>query len=100
MHQLHTPGMVIGGMSDALFLSKSIQIQPNDKLYVFSDGVFEVFYPDTDKILTVEDFAEELLKEAPSNVSKVKSMMEFSQKIQNKNNFDDDFSIVEIIFRE
>ena len=37
--QLVTPGMVIGGLNDSTFISDKVIVKPNDRLYVFSDGV-------------------------------------------------------------
>lgn len=97
--QLGTPGMVIGGMPEVTFTSNNVTIHPGDKLYLFSDGVYEINYKDKKNMMTLEDFAQELSQPARSGKSKVESMVNFSQEAQGNGNFEDDFSLVEFCFK-
>lgn len=97
--QLKTPGMVIGGMPGITFTSQTVSIASGDILYVFSDGVYEVDYKDKPGMMTVDEFAKELAAKNTTNVSKVQSMVTFSRNIQGKDNFEDDFSLLEICFK-
>ncbi len=97
--KLKTNGIVIGGMPDSKFESASTIIPKGAKLYVFSDGVYEVNYADGSGIMTVDDFAKELLAPALEGKSKTDSMLEFSKHAQQNEQFEDDFSLCEIILK-
>ncbi len=97
--ELSTPGMVVGGMPGMRFEKKSIQIQSEDRLYVFSDGVYEVDYADGSGMMTVEAFAEALQTPPEENLSKVESMVSFVRRAQGREAFEDDFSLIEIQFQ-
>lgn len=96
--KLETPNMVIGAMPGIKFKSEEIKIQQKDKLYIFSDGVYEIQYANKDTMMTLDEFAQELTT-PPSSTSKVKAMVEFSCNVQASNKFDDDYSLVEIVFK-
>jgi len=97
--KLMTGGMVIGGMPDAQFKSDEIKIERGSKLYVFSDGVYEVDYADGSGIMSVDDFAAELVKPSKNGEGKVSEMMKFSQDAQKSEQFEDDFSLCEFTFK-
>src|SRR5207244_1499512 len=97
--KLETPGMVIGGMPGVKFTSKTHPINAGEKLYVFSDGVYEVNFKNKPGMMTLDDFAEELAKPARENNTKVRSMFAFSAETQGTDKFEDDYSIVELIFK-
>lgn len=96
--KLATPGMVIGGFRGISFTSNKVTIQPNDHLYIFSDGVYEVDYNNQNRMMSVDDFAQELLNPPANNKTKVQSMVEFSSNAQGSKYFSDDYSLVEIVF--
>lgn len=95
---LSTPGMVVGGMPGLRFEKKSVEIRTKDRLYVFSDGVYEVNYADGSGMMTVEEFAKALQLPAEEGKSKVESMVSFVRRAQGQEAFEDDFSLVEIQF--
>lgn len=99
LHQLATPGMVVGGMSGGKFQADSIKVDKNDKLYVFSDGAFEIQYKNSGEMMTFEEFIEELNTPPHTGQSKVESMVQFAKAAQAKEVFEDDFSLVEILFK-
>lgn len=97
--KLSTPGMVIGGLSEATFTSNHITIKPNDRIYILSDGVYEIDYLGKNTMMTVDDFAQELLKPPYPNMTKVQSMVKFCSDAQGSPYFSDDYSLVEILFK-
>lgn len=97
--KLFTPGMVIGGLSGVSFTSNKIAIQPNDRLYIFSDGVYELDYATENKMMSIDDFAQELIRPSSPNLTKVESMVKFSCNSQASEYFNDDYSLVEILFK-
>jgi sigma-B regulation protein RsbU (phosphoserine phosphatase) len=96
---LNTPNAIIGALPDLPFHAARIAIAPGDHLFVFSDGVYEVNYAAREGMMTVEEFAAGLAQETPSNVRKVEDMVAFVRRAQGRDNFDDDFSLVEITFK-
>lgn len=99
LSQLATPGMVVGGMPGCEFKAASIKVNPGNKLYVFSDGAFEIQYKNSEKMMSFDEFINELNTPARSGLTKVESMVRFSKAAQAKEVFDDDFSLVEILFK-
>lgn len=97
--KLSTPGMVIGALSEATFSASRIIIQPNDHLYILSDGVYEIDYLGKNSMMTVDDLAKELLKPPLPNMTKINSMVKFCSEAQGSPYFNDDYSLVEIIFK-
>ena len=97
--KLITGGIVIGGMPDAKFPCSCAEIPHGAKLFVFSDGVYEVECADKHRMMTVDEFADELAKPAPQGKSKVEAMAEFSQNAQKCEQFEDDFSLCEFDFK-
>ena len=97
--KLMTGGIVIGGMPDAKFSSRTVDVPENSKLYVFSDGVYEVKYADGNGMMSVDDFARGLLLPPEDGRGKAESMLDFSRKAQNNDQFEDDFSLCEITMK-
>lgn len=99
--KLSTRGLMIGGMPDVPYATqKTDGIDPGSRLYVFSDGVYEVEYANGGGVMSVEDFATELARPVENGARKVKAMRGFSQRAQAGTDFEDDFSLVEICFGE
>ncbi len=97
--KLKTNGMVIGGMSESKFESASVTVPPKSKLYIFSDGVYELEYANGSGMMTVDDFAAELIKPSQPTKTKTESMLDFSKSAQNNEQFEDDFSLCEITLK-
>lgn len=99
VEKLSTGGMIVGGMPGTKFKEAEAEISPGSRLYVFSDGVYEVNYADGRGMMGVDEFIAELAKPAKEK-SKVEEMMRFSQSAQNSERFEDDFSLFEISFKQ
>ncbi|GHC00507.1 fused response regulator/phosphatase [Cerasicoccus arenae] len=99
LQRLATPGMIVGGMPGTIFSNDSVTIQSGDKLYVFSDGVYEVDYPDGRGMMTDDEFAVQLEAVAPSGATKVDAMVDWVREQQGRDAFEDDYSLVEVIFK-
>lgn len=98
MVKLATNGMIVGSVSDMEYKTASITIERFNRLYVFSDGVYEIAYPDGKGMMTFETFCEELAKPVSIKERKVSKMLEFAQIAQNSKSFADDFTLLELIF--
>ncbi len=96
---LNAVNAIIGAMPGMQFKSERVTLAPGDRLFVFSDGVYEVNYADRPEIMmTVEEFAAELARPAPAGVRKVEDVVAFIRRAQGRENFEDDFSLLEIQF--
>jgi len=94
--ELHTPGFIIGGMEEAVFHQASVNIESYNRLYIFSDGVFEITRADS-SILSYAEFVD-VLKEASSGDDPLSTIYQFSLSVNGKKKFDDDFSLLEVVF--
>lgn len=93
---LSTPGMVIGAMPGMEFGAGEVKVSAGDRLYVFSDGVYEVNYADGSGMMTVEAFAAELHRRACSGEEGTPHrMVEWVRQQQGRDDFEDDFSLCE-----
>tara|TARA_B100000965_G_scaffold406045_1_gene442855 strand:- start:329 stop:1555 length:1227 start_codon:yes stop_codon:yes gene_type:complete len=98
--KLKTQGMLIGAMPDEnLFEGASVQVNQGDRLYIFSDGVYEVLRKGSEEMLQLEPFAEALVPSAERGQRKIDAMVSFVQAFQGDPKFEDDFSLLEITFK-
>lgn len=97
--ELKTPGLVIGAVPDAEFENASCKIGPHDRLYVFSDGVYEVTRVDG-SMETLNEFVDLLKKPSQEMGKELDGIIQFTRDIQGKMVFADDFSILEMIFEK
>jgi phosphoserine phosphatase RsbU/P len=94
--RLRTPGLVIGAMPNIEYTQKETPVQSGDRLYVFSDGMYEINDAHTGQMYTLDECVHLFEKPEPN---KVASLLKATQKIQGKDNFDDDFSLLEVLFK-
>jgi serine phosphatase RsbU (regulator of sigma subunit) len=89
---LQTRNLVIGAMPEETFESASAVLAPGDKLYLFSDGVFEIVTRDDQRVWQIEDFLPLLghasLHEEPEHLFRV------VRGLARPGPLDDDFSIL------
>lgn len=97
--QLGTMNAIIGALPGLEFNNGQVTLAAGDRLYIFSDGVYEVNYADRpEAMMTVEEFGAGLAKPAAPGMRKVEDMVAFVRKAQGRENFEDDFSLMEIQF--
>ncbi|THB70606.1 MAG: response regulator [Desulfovibrio sp.] len=94
--ELHTPGLMIGGMAGMEFQARETEVQGPSKLFFFSDGVYEITKPDG-KVLLYQEFAEYLTHSEPG-VSDITRVRDYAVSLQGRDTFDDDFSMVMVRF--
>lgn len=97
--QLNSSGVIMGVLPTVDFHNASCVIEPYNRLYLFSDGVYEInkaqggVFELAEFITLLESLPK---KEIPSNLDHI---VNFAQNLQgNKISFSDDFSIIEVIF--
>ena len=97
VNQLRTPNFVIGGRRDAVYQGKTQLINRPSRLYVFSDGVFDITKIDG-SIWGINEFLEFMTKTFNAEHSILDRILGYAQEISQKEEFDDDFTILEIFF--
>lgn len=95
---LRTQGTVIGIMPDITYTNEYCQIPFNNRLFLFSDGVYEI-KNENDEISTMDEFIKKLDQYVESSHNDLDKIVYTAQKMQGgKMPFMDDFSIVEFTF--
>jgi len=95
--RLTTSGMIMGMFPDVTYRNSIRDIEPGMKLYVFSDGVYEIEKPDGE-IMELDEFIEILTATDPSAESNVERIYREVQQINGKDALMDDVSVIEVIF--
>jgi sigma-B regulation protein RsbU (phosphoserine phosphatase) len=95
--QLRTPNYVIGGMSEGSYQKKEYLVGEQNKLYVFSDGVYEVGKSDG-SMWRFDEFADFMSNVKTNGQSILDRLYKYAKNLGNSENFEDDFTIVEIAF--
>jgi sigma-B regulation protein RsbU (phosphoserine phosphatase) len=94
---LRTPNYVIGCMADVDYEKGKCLVNEQDRLYVFSDGVYEVEKSDGSmwKFQEFADFMNEVKAEGESILD---HLHRYAVNLCKSDNFEDDFTIVEVSF--
>jgi len=96
--EMRTQNMFIGGMPDMVYNGDSIIVDSSSRLYVFSDGVFEVTKTDG-TMWTYEELKEFLRDKPDGNTSEIDSLCSFLQEMRENKGFEDDFSMLKVEFK-
>lgn len=98
-HELTTRNTAIGFMEDASFKEASIAMQQHNKLYVYSDGVYEIEKA-SGEMVTLAEFTEIVQSVSRVDASQVDVILQAMQNLKfEQGPFDDDFSLLEIQIR-
>jgi sigma-B regulation protein RsbU (phosphoserine phosphatase) len=90
---LRAPGAIIGGFPEACYANGQHTLAPGSRLYVFSDGVYELARADGATVQAAE-FIAELAR--PCSGSKLDAVMAWARDVQAGAGFEDDVSILEL----
>ena len=94
---LRTTNNVIGAMPEETYKKDKHVIGEQNKLYIFSDGVYEVQKPDG-SMWQFKEFSDFMSKIRPGSQSRLDRLHQHAQNIRNQSNFEDDFTILEVAF--
>ena len=94
--QLMTPNLVVGALPGIVFKSATADLGAYAEMYVYSDGVYEVNQPDG-TMLERDAFIQMLLRQRPEDA--LDSIHRQMCSLQGSDSFEDDFSILQVIFR-
>lgn len=95
---LSTSGLVIGAMPNSTYVNDSCHIPFDNRLFLFSDGVFELLNVNN-KLLSLEDFIKLINQYVKKSIRDLNKVVEASKELQNAKSFVDDYSIIEFFFR-
>lgn len=96
--ELRNKNLAIGYLPGFEFKSGSVTVEKFNKLFLYSDGVFEVKKPDGEMMQAVEFV--ELVSKLPAEQNNVDVIHDTIRKIKgNDEPFEDDFSILELTFK-
>jgi phosphoserine phosphatase RsbU/P len=93
--QLSTGGRVIGCDPDAEFRSETRELRRGSRLYVFSDGAYELSRPDG-KTMQLPDLMEELGRSSAPGVSKLDELLAWAKVSRGDSPLEDDLSLLEL----
>ncbi len=96
---LGMPNFMIGLVPEADFNESTHRIAPGSRLYVFSDGAFEVRRKETG-MLGLEGLRSIILDaDAVTSESRLEHILNSIRSFQQASDFEDDYSMIEITFR-
>ena len=93
MH-LGNTGMMIGAFPFAKYTDVTTHIAPGTKLFIYSDGCYEVTNADA-VMMTVDDFSGLLVKASKNSGTLDRIVADVQTWQQGRPEFEDDFSLVE-----
>jgi len=95
--QLSTGGRVLGCDPATEFRSASCAVPTGSRLYVFSDGAYEISQPNG-RTAQLPDLLEQLAQPISPGSSKLDDLVKWAQAIGGQTSLEDDMSILEIEF--
>ena len=95
--QLQTKNLVVGGMPGIQYHQDSVEIAPASRLYLFSDGVYEITKPDG-TLWRLEEFVGFMGSAPAAGESVMDRLLKHDRELGGSEILDDDFSIVEFMF--
>jgi len=94
---LRTPGLSIGSLEDARYLSNQTTVPPDSLLYIFSDGVYEITKPD-ESLYQLEEFIGLLSTPLADGPADVQRLLDVARRVGKTDIFDDDYSLLRLHF--
>ena len=80
-------------LPNACYSSEECTLVAPARLFLFSDGVYEIQGPD-ENMLPYSDFEEMLARAVPDGQSELDEILRFAQRVRGATLLEDDFSIV------
>jgi sigma-B regulation protein RsbU (phosphoserine phosphatase) len=92
---LSASGCPVGFLPDATYESNECTVASPARLFLFSDGAYEITRPDG-SMLEFEEFEEVLTRAVPEGASELEKLLHFVQDVHGSEEMDDDFSIIKM----
>jgi len=93
--ELGNSGFVVGGMDDTKYETTCVELDKVNKLFVFSDGVYEIQRPDG-SLWSFREFLDVVALPSVPGVSDVRRILDACRSVAGSDSFQDDFSLVEV----
>jgi len=94
---LNAGGLIIGGLPGEKYEKAKIIIKESTRLYIYSDGIYEVTKPDG-SMLKLDDFIKIVSELSDKDEVSPREIIKEIRRIQDSNVFDDDVSLMEVRF--
>ncbi len=96
---LITEGIVIGVDDGYLFSNEIVTLPPKSRLYVYSDGIYEVRYKSGD-VFGMDEFMDVLARLPPESepAARIDNLIRLVRDLSMTGSFEDDISLVEVSF--
>jgi phosphoserine phosphatase RsbU/P len=88
-------GCPVGILPDYPYESKECTLAGPARLFLFSDGAYEITRPDG-TMLEFEDLEEFLARPVPEGASELEELLRFARDVHGSQELDDDFSIIKM----
>jgi phosphoserine phosphatase RsbU/P len=90
---LSAPGAIVGGFPEVAYATRRAALPPGSRIYLFSDGIYELARPDGSTV-QLDEFASEAAK--PASGVKLDDLLAWAARIRGDTKFEDDISIIEL----
>jgi sigma-B regulation protein RsbU (phosphoserine phosphatase) len=94
---LDTRGMVAGFLPGTTYATRRCDVAPGSRLFVFSDGAYEITRAATGETWTLDAFVEQLARPSGDG-SDLDRLVADARNMHGRSEFDDDVSIVRFLF--
>jgi sigma-B regulation protein RsbU (phosphoserine phosphatase) len=94
---LDSDGPLIGAVDGLEFLSGEVEVPPASRLFVYSDGAFEIGLPDG-TMWPFPEFVAALVAPPEPRESSIDALVKRVRALSRRDDFHDDFSMVELSF--
>lgn len=94
---LDSDGPLIGAVEDLEFPAAEVEVPPGARLFVYSDGAYEIGRPDG-SMWAFKDFVSTLAGAAAEPMSPMDALVAHIRALSQRDDFGDDFSMVEMAF--
>lgn len=97
MKELRAPGLMIGAVAESRYITESVTLGAFSRLYVFSDGAYEVSKRDG-SAMSFDEFTEVLTQPPASDAGELAGIVDRIRDIQGAKVLPDDCSLLKLIF--
>jgi sigma-B regulation protein RsbU (phosphoserine phosphatase) len=94
VEKLKTSGPPIGTFPESVYPVQSTSLQSFNRLFVFSDGAYEIVRQDG-SMLTLEEFIQHLVARLGGGTDALPATLSYLEKARGLTNFEDDLALVE-----
>ena len=95
---LRTANNVIGALPNVTYEKSKFLVNEQSKLYIFSDGVYEIEKTDG-SMWQLTEFTDFMDNIDPGSQSRLDRLHQHAENINNQDTFEDDFTILEVAFK-